>query len=74
MTTSDQAAKRAVIYLRVSTAGQADGDFGSEGFSIPAQRDACLRTAERLGAIVDEEYVVRGRVRVPVSGQRKSPR
>ena len=52
--------KRAVIYLRVSTAEQADTDFDAEGFSIPAQRDACTRKAEQLGAAVVEEYVDRG--------------
>ena len=31
-----------------------------EGFSIPAQRAACLRRAESLGAVVDEEFVDRG--------------
>src|SRR5436309_8539467 len=57
---SDAPVKRAVIYLRVSTSAQADKDYGSEGFSIPAQREACLRAAERLGASVVEEYVDRG--------------
>ena len=31
-----------------------------EGFSIPAQRVACLRKAESLGAVVEEEFVDRG--------------
>ena len=35
------AVRRAVIYVRVSTAGQADKDFSEDGFSIPAQREAC---------------------------------
>lgn len=52
--------KRAVIYLRVSTSAQADTDYGSEGYSIPAQREACKRTAEGLGAKVVEEYLDRG--------------
>ena len=52
--------KRAVIYLRVSTSAQADTDYGSEGYSIPAQREACRRTAESLDAQVVEEYVDRG--------------
>ncbi len=55
-----EATKRAVIYLRVSTAGQADNDFDAEGFSIPAQRDACTRKAEQMGASVVAEYVDRG--------------
>ncbi len=52
--------KRAVVYLRVSTAAQADRDYNAEGFSIPAQREACLRTAEQLSATVVDEYVDRG--------------
>ena len=51
---------RAVIYLRVSTTAQADRDFDEEGFSIPAQRDACHRKAEALGAVVVGEYLDRG--------------
>ena len=54
------ALSRAVIYLRVSTNEQAETDFGSEGFSIPAQREACLRKAQALDAAVVEEYVDRG--------------
>src|SRR4029453_1240915 len=53
-------AKRAVIYLRVSTAKQADKNADSEGYSLPAQREACLRKAEALGAEVVEEYLDRG--------------
>src|SRR5512135_601719 len=53
-------AKRAVIYLRVSTAKQASRDDDVEGYSLPAQRDACLRKAEQLGAEVVEEYLDRG--------------
>ena len=52
--------KTAVIYLRVSTSAQADTDYSSEGYSIPAQREACRRTAENLDARVVEEYVDRG--------------
>ena len=51
---------RAVIYLRVSTAQQANTDRDAEGFSIPAQREACLRKAESLGAEVIQEYVDAG--------------
>ena len=51
---------RAVIYLRVSTREQAEMGGEAEGFSIPAQRAACLRKAESLGAIVEEEFVDRG--------------
>src|SRR5450759_2019473 len=51
---------RAVIYLRVSTREQAEMGGEAEGFSIPAQRAACLRKAESLGAVVVEEFVDRG--------------
>ena len=52
--------KTAVIYLRVSTERQARRGGGSEGFSIPAQREACLRKAEDLGAEVVGEYLDAG--------------
>ena len=54
---------RAVLYLRVSTKEQAERDGEAEGFSIPAQREACKRKARSLGAIVVEEFVDRGRKR-----------
>ena len=54
------AEQRAVIYLRVSTKEQAEMGGEAEGFSIPAQRDACRRKAESLGAVVAEEFVDRG--------------
>jgi DNA invertase Pin-like site-specific DNA recombinase len=53
-------AKTAVIYLRVSTERQARKGGSSEGYSIPAQRDACLRKAKELGAEVIAEYVDAG--------------
>jgi site-specific DNA recombinase len=56
----EQPAKRAVIYLRVSSAQQADKDFDVEGFSIPGQREACKREADKLGAEIAEEYIDRG--------------
>ena len=52
--------KRAVIYLRVSTMEQAERDGDAEGYSIPAQRAACLRKAESLGAVIEGEFVDRG--------------
>lgn len=52
--------KRAVIYLRVSSTQQADKDFDAEGFSIPGQREACIREADKLGAQVVEEFIDRG--------------
>lgn len=60
MTASEMTTARAIVYLRVSTQGQADTDFSAEGFSIPAQRDACYRAAERVGATVIDEYLDRG--------------
>ena len=51
---------RAVIYLRVSTKEQAEMGGEAEGFSIPAQRAACLRKAAALDASVDEEFVDKG--------------
>jgi site-specific DNA recombinase len=54
------AVKRAVIYLRVSSPGQVKTDYDPEGLSLPAQREACQRYAERLGAVVVREYVEPG--------------
>jgi site-specific DNA recombinase len=51
---------RALTYLRVSSTQQADKDYDAEGFSIPGQREACQREAEKLGAEVVEEYIDRG--------------
>jgi len=51
---------RALIYLRVSTKEQAEMGGEAEGFSIPAQRAACTRKADALGALVEEEFVDRG--------------
>lgn len=52
--------KQALTYLRVSTSAQADTDYDSEGYSIPAQREACIRKAESLNATVVDEYIDRG--------------
>ena len=49
-----------MIYLRVSTAGQVQTDRDAEGLSIPAQREACYRKAEAMGAIVIDEYIDAG--------------
>ena len=54
------ATKRAVIYLRVSTRDQAKRGGEAEGFSIPAQREACHRKAKTLGAEVVEEFIDAG--------------
>ena len=50
----------AVSYLRVSTKEQASKGGRDEGFSIPAQREANLRKARELNAIITEEFVVAG--------------
>ncbi len=52
--------KKAVIYLRVSTLDQARKGLDMEGYSIPAQREACHQKAEELGAEVVREFVDRG--------------
>ena len=52
--------KRAVVYLRVSTMGQAEAGGEVEGYSIPAQREACFRKAESLDAAVVDSYIDRG--------------
>jgi site-specific DNA recombinase len=59
-TDKEEIVKKAVIYLRVSTAAQADKDIDPEGYSIPAQRRACYRKAEELASEVVEEFVDRG--------------
>ncbi len=51
---------KAVSYLRVSSSQQADKDFDAEGFSIPGQREACEREAEKLKAEVVGEFIDRG--------------
>ncbi len=50
----------AVIYLRVSTKEQAQRGGEAEGFSIPAQREACEKRAQQLGADVIMEFVDAG--------------
>ena len=52
--------KRAAIYLRVSTSRQATRNGEVEGYSIPAQRDACTRKVADLGAEVVREFVDAG--------------
>jgi site-specific DNA recombinase len=51
----------AVLYLRVSSAGQVNKAFDPEGYSLPGQRAAGYRHAERLGAAVIAEFVEPGR-------------
>src|ERR1035441_2770914 len=51
---------RALIYLRVSTRGQVEKGEGEEGFSIPAQREACVRHIADAGGELVAEFVDRG--------------
>ena len=48
----------AVSYLRVSSKEQAERGGRDEGFSIPAQREANLRKARDLDAVIVEEEAV----------------
>jgi site-specific DNA recombinase len=56
----DSPTRTAAIYLRVSTVRQARSGGEAEGYSIPAQRQACRRKAEELGASVVDEYIDAG--------------
>ncbi len=60
LTVATDPAKTALVYLRVSRKEQAQRDGDAEGYSIPAQRAACQRKAESMGAEVVGEYVDRG--------------
>jgi DNA invertase Pin-like site-specific DNA recombinase len=51
---------KVAIYLRVSTLDQATKNNQREGYSIPAQREACRRKAKSLNATVIKEYADRG--------------
>jgi site-specific DNA recombinase len=51
---------RAVIYLRVSTKEQVEKDLTEEGFSIAAQREACIRHVADAGWELVDEFVDRG--------------
>lgn len=55
-----EATKRAVLYLRVSSRGQVETSLESDGLSLPAQREACERKADGLGASVEACFVERG--------------
>jgi site-specific DNA recombinase len=57
---TEMATATAVAYLRVSTKEQAQKGGEAEGYSIPAQRLACQRKAESLGAAVIAEFVDAG--------------
>ena len=49
-----------IIYLRVSTKEQAQKGLSEEGYSIPAQREACLKFIKDKGWNLLDEYVDRG--------------
>jgi len=51
---------RAAIYLRVSSAQQVEKDLTEEGYSIPAQREACQRFLEQKGWDLAGEFVDAG--------------
>jgi site-specific DNA recombinase len=50
----------ALIYLRVSTREQASNGDSAEGYSIPAQREACLKHCADNGWNVADEFVDAG--------------
>jgi site-specific DNA recombinase len=56
----DDQTATAILYLRVSSAGQVNKGTDPEGYSIPAQREATTARARALGAEVLEEYVEYG--------------
>ena len=64
-----QETKHALVYVRVSTKEQAERDGDPEGYSIPAQRDACHRKAEALEATVVEELSTVARAPAPLPGR-----
>jgi site-specific DNA recombinase len=55
-------AKRALLYLRVSTPSQVNTDYDPEGISIPAQRAKCEQKAAQMGGVgIIDTYVEPGR-------------
>ncbi len=59
MNTNDRP-RTAVTYLRVSSLAQLNKDIERDGFSLPAQRSACEKKAQALGAVVIDEFTERG--------------
>jgi DNA invertase Pin-like site-specific DNA recombinase len=55
MKQSNKGNRRAVLYLRVASADQQD-----QRADIAQQREAYIREAERLGAVIMDEYVDAG--------------
>jgi hypothetical protein len=62
----------AVAYIRVSSKEQAEKGGEAEGFSIPAQREACKRKAASLKAALIEQFVERGERPRRLTGQNYS--
>lgn len=60
MSTLGETTTLAVSHLRVSTKEQGERGGRDEGFSIPAQRQANLRKAQDLNAVVVEEFIDAG--------------
>src|SRR4051794_25729478 len=50
---------RAAVYVRVSSTGQLWRDGDEDGYSIPAQQQACKRKAADLGATMAKVYIER---------------
>jgi site-specific DNA recombinase len=59
MVADPDARARAVIYARVSSSGQLGRDGDEDGYSIPAQVQACEREAAQRGAEVVKVYIER---------------
>ena len=51
---------RAVMYLRVSDKSQVERDDTEEGYSLPAQREACTQLIREQGWSLVDEYCDRG--------------
>ena len=58
-TAEPKAAKRAILYLRVSSRGQLETDYDDDGLSIAGQRERCTQKARELGAEIVGEYIER---------------
>jgi site-specific DNA recombinase len=59
-TPKTDSATRAVMYLRVSDKSQVERDDTEEGYSIPAQREACVQLLREQGWSLVDEYCDRG--------------
>src|SRR3954469_2156019 len=59
MNEEERTGARAALYVRVSSTGQLGRDGDEDGYSIPAQVQACKRKAADLGATVARAYIER---------------